>query len=243
MTELKDVKKFVKKNIDKNKQKRVMKINRPFSDSELLDVIRRVGKGQPITESKYKKDKEEGDPSTTLFWKRFGSFNNAVEMIYGRQMKDMDYDEVYFVNLIIESKVRNQKEYLEKREKLPELFPSVNVVEKLFKNFTNLFKAAEHFDIKNQLMKCLEVKLAIKKAPKIEDYRAAGVNVNILLRKFVLLSEINKRVKLLEEGYEVKRGNQLQTFEDDGKSIERETKRVFTPFSDELRIQRQEKDS
>ncbi|MCK9154683.1 MAG: hypothetical protein M0P12_01065 [Paludibacteraceae bacterium] len=243
MQELTEVKKFVKKRIDKAKKKRVVKLNHPFSDLELLNVLRRVGDGHPISETKYKKDKKEGDPSTTLFWKRFGSFNNAVEMIYGKQVKDSRYDEVYFINLIIESRIKNQNEYLKKHKEMPDIFPSIGSAIRLFKNFGNLLKAAEHFNIKNQLMRCLEVKLAIKRCPRIEDYRDAGINTVLLLSKFVLISEINKRVKLLEEGYEIQRGNKLQTFEDDREGIERETKRMFTSFSSELRLQHKKKDS
>ena len=235
MSELQRIQRFVKGK--KKKEKRPVKINGPFSDTDLLKAIERVGKGKPISEPFYKDRKEDSDPSTTLFWNRFGSFNNAVEMIYGKQMKDnLQYDELYFVKLIQESGIKSKKQYLEKREKFPDLFPAPALVLKLFGEFKTMFLAAENFDIRTQLLLCLQVKMQIGKPPKLEDYKKAGVNVQLLLRKFVLLSEINKRVRLLEEGYEIKRRNFTQTDEDVGKCIERETQKVFKPFSEQLLV-------
>lgn len=237
--ENKQIRNFVKSQIRKNKKKR-----KPYdkkTPEELLKILKRVGGDTHISEYKYKELKNVDDPSPLTYYRRFGSWKNACEMIWGKKKIDpkvifnQKIDEKYLVKLILELDIKNQAEYIKRRKSNPDIVPSYRFVTKLFKNFINLKKATEKFSINEQLMRCLYVRLSMKKCPSLYDYRQAGINVDLLLKKYHLQSEINRLVRLLEVAYEKKRGNKVENVESDGKMLEREKEKIFIPFNEQLR--------
>lgn len=235
MQDIKDIKKFIKKRINKNRVKRPC---RRYTDLELLESLKRVGNNQRISETEYLKAKSETDPSTTIFHKRFGSFNSAVEMLYGLGEPKMPFeiDEIYMVKLMIEYGIKTKEAYLRKHEADPELFPSEYHVFKLFKNYGNLFEAAKRFSISEQVMRCLELKHNFGgKTPSWEDYSKHGINTALLKKAFVKISILHRKIRLLEEAYEARNRDQSETGENAGSSIEKHEKEMFEPFSRQLR--------
>jgi len=238
------IQKFVKKENKKNKEKygQPPKICETKTAEELIAILKRIGGEERLTEAKYRELRLEDDPNPLTYYRRFGSWNNACEMTWGKKPltpKDIlkeKSDESYLVNLINEFKINNKEKYILKRKEHPDIFPSIRIVEKLFKNFTNLFKAAEHFSLNDQLMLCLEIRLKLKKCPSLDDYKKEGVNVDLLLRKYFTQKKINSLVRLLEEAYERKRGSQSKDAEFNGTLSEREKKKEFKPFTEQLRV-------
>lgn len=234
------IKRFVKTEIKRRKKKG--KVYETKTDEELLSILKRIGGEKRISESQYRKGRGDGDPNPLTYYRRFGSWENACEMVWGKKALSIDemfsekFDEEAMIRLVNEFNIKDKSTYLEKRKSNPQLIPSPNVVERLFKNFTNLFKAAEMFSINEQLMLCLKLRLEMKKCPTVEDYKRYGINVNLLLRKFITQKQINKMVRLLEEAYETKRGNQVKDVKLDGKMFKREEKKEFAPFSKQLRV-------
>lgn len=234
----KKIKRFVSSEIRKRKRKG--RIYETKTDEELLEILKRVGGETRISDRQYKKNRGDGDPNPLTYYRRFGSWENACEMVWGKKKLSINEmlldkcDETYLIKLVNEFNIRDKKKYLLKRKECPSTFPSVFTVENLFKNFTNLFKAADLFSINEQLMLCLKLRIEMGKCPTVEDYKKAGVNVDLLLRKYVTQKQINKMVRLLEEAYEAKRGNKIKDAEFDGKVLEREKKKEFAPFSCEL---------
>lgn len=232
------IQKFVKKQIKKTKKS--VPVPESKTHDELLSILKRVGGDSRITEKRYNELKEKDDPISLTFHRRFGCWNTPCEMVWGRDpnlkgsfLKDQ-CDETYLVTLINEYKIKDKSAYLEKRKKYPELFPSVSMIIKMFKNFGNLILAAEKFSLNEQLMKCLAIRIELGRCPTLIDYKDRGVNVDLLLRKYVTQREINKMVRLLEEGYEKSRRNSEQALESNGKVSEREKKKVFTSFPEQL---------
>lgn len=234
------IKRFVKSEIKRRKRKG--KIYETKTPEELLAVLRRIGGENRISEKQYRRDRQEGDPNPVTYYRRFGSWENACEMVWGKKKPSINEivlskcNEEYLVKLVNEFDIKDKKKYILKRKEHPELFPSVNAVESLFKNFSNLFNAAYLFSINEQLVLCLKLRLEMKKCPNLDDYKKAGINVNLLLRKYVTQRQINKMVRILEEAYETKRGNKIKDGEFDGKVLERTEKKEFAPFSEQLRF-------
>jgi hypothetical protein len=234
------IKRFVRSEIKKRKRKgKIFEMKTP---EELLGILKRIGGENRLSEKQYRDARGEGDPNPLTYYRRFGSWNNACEMVWGKKKLSINEillskcDEEYLVKLVNEFDVKDKNKYLLKRKEHPEIFPSRKVVESLFKNFTNLFNAAYLFSINEQLVLCLKLRLEMKRCPTMDDYKKAGINVNMLLRKYVTQKQVNKMVRILEEAYETKRGNQVKDVELDGKMLEREEKKEFAPFSDQLHI-------
>jgi len=232
------ISRFVKSEIKRRKKKG--KTYETKSDEELLQILKRVGGDVRISDKTYKNNRLVGDPNPLTYYRRFGSWKNACEMVWGKKKPSINEilldkcDETYLIKLVNEFDIRDKKRYLSKRKDYPETFPSVSAVENLFKNFTNLFKAADLFSINEQLMLCLRLRIEMKKCPTVDDYKKAGINVKMLLRKFVTQKQINKMVRILEEAYETTRRDKVEDAEFDGKVLEREKKKEFASFSCEL---------
>lgn len=236
--DLKKIKRFVAKRIDKNRKKGTNA--KRYTEEQLFEAIRRVGKGQRLTGNQYQKRKNPDDPSIYAFHYRFGNFKNVIEMMYGKAPlgeTEVPFviDELYLVKLVVEYDITNSKEYLEKRKSIPQIVPSDYHVEKLFKNWGNLFEAAKKYNIKSQLMKCLAVKKDMGRSPKWEDYSRAGVNVDLLKRKYYQLRFLNRRVKMLEEADEIRTGIKVPLAKNDERGIKAEAQEVFKPFARKLR--------
>lgn len=234
--ESKKIKKFVKERINARRKKRPV---RRYTDDQMFEALKRVGGGQRISENEYTKRRTEEDPTAANFYHRFGSFKVIADMVFGPSSsveRIQDIDEEYVVRLLNEFGVKTKEDYKKKADENPEIFPSEYRIMKMFKNYGNLFAAAYAWSINQQLLKCLEVRLTLRKSPTIEDYIDAGINMKLLLRKYVTVRNLNRFVRLLEESYEVTRRNSGKTTEHDGDVFEKQAKEVFKPFSGELQF-------
>ena len=95
-----DIKKFVKRRINFQKKKNLPA--KKLTIEELISVLRRVGGTNRISEKDYNKKRDKGDPNSLTFHRRFGSWNMACEVIWGKlpiEMMPQEYDELYFVKL------------------------------------------------------------------------------------------------------------------------------------------------
>jgi len=230
------IKRFVKRRINSNRKKRPV---RRYTDEQMFEALRRVGKGERISENGYTRQREKTDPTAACFYARFGSFKAISEMVFGKPPVTSFFkekvDEEYMVKLISDFGISTKEQYVSKNKENPEIFPSEYQVLKMFKNYGNLFAASKKWSIDRQLMLCLGVRLKLKKSPNIEEYRKEGINTEMLMRKYVTLKNLNRFVRLLEEAHEVSERNKDKTGTDDEKAIEREEKKVFRPFSEQLR--------
>jgi len=232
-----DIKKFVKRRINFQKKKNLPA--KKLTIEELISVLRRVGGTNRISEKDYNKKRDKGDPNSLTFHRRFGSWNMACEVIWGKlpiEMMPQEYDELYFVKLVNEYDIRSIQQYDEKRKKYPELFPSKKRVTNLFKNFTNLFAAAKKYSLDKQILECLKLKNRLGRFPTIQEYSLNGVNMTMLLSKYVTLANINKLIRLLEEGAknEIAKRNKIENAEYDGQTDKRSEKKMFKSFADQL---------
>lgn len=233
--DIKRIQKFVRIRYNKERKKRVVP---KYVDEDFFSAIKRIGKGERLSENNYTKLREKTDPTTPSFYNRFGSYKNAIEILFGVEPVDIFkpvIDELYMVKVVNEYQIKTGAQYLQKRKQFPDIIPTEYYVIKLFKNYRTLFASANLYSVTLQLRKCLQVKINMSKSPDLSDYSKNGINVKLLIRQFRTLKNLNYKVRLLEEAYEISRRNRDQAEKHDQEAEEREDEKIFKSFSKQLR--------
>ena len=210
-------------------------------DDEIVGWIRKVSDGSRLSREEYDRKRPRLSPcSKTILRRTRKTWTVLCDEIWGKSkdppVKVPDVDEIYIIKVALEFGIKTESAWRSKRKEHPQIIPSHYYVRKMFGSFPALMKVAERYDIKRNLLRCLEVKIKIGRSPTMKDYEDFGVNVRYLKKKFINLSEINRKVRMLEEGFnEISKRDKEEGGGSRLKDVQREAERAFEPFSAQLR--------
>ena len=219
--------------------KKPKRIPEEMTPEEVLGFFAKVSNGRRISRDEYDRLRPPMSPCAKTIIRTSGkSWGVLCDEMWGKneRPKIEDVDEIYLIKVFLEFGIKTENEWKAKRKAYPHIVPSVYYIRTLFGEFVALRKVAEKYDIKRNLLKCLEVKLRLGRPPTMKDYEDEGVNVRYLKKKFLNLTEVNRKVRMLEEGFnEISRRDKKEGGQSCLKDVQREAERAFEPFSSQLR--------
>lgn len=147
------------------------------------------------------KIRQPHEPAPYDYIKIYGSFSKARQIITCNK-KDFfcEYrnpDKKFFVELVENFNIKNKSHYKRWRYHLPEVFPSVHALEKVWLNWSNLRYFSEVYSKKGTMQKYLNLAIKIGRVPSYFDCEQYNLPISHLVKKFKGKRHLDSVLKML----------------------------------------------
>jgi hypothetical protein len=150
-----------------------------FSRQELVEYLR---KNEIRSWRTLERKRADGDPIPFDYRREFGSWQAAVEEVFGKPVVPVKVDSKYVLRAVPFFNAWTYRGYLAARRLSPHVLPSMNFVIKEFGSFELFIVCARGMSLKMVLDDYLALGRKLGRRPKLDECEAAGLKMEFALK-------------------------------------------------------------
>lgn len=158
--------------------------NRPkLSEDELLSYLK---EHNFRSELQLRRGRKPGEPTDNDYIKQFGSWSNTIKRAFGDEsfLSYDPYDKNYHIKCVIEFDLWDVKRYLEVRKKNKDIIPSLHIIIRVWKRFSNLNNAATDVNVRRINERYYNLWLRVGRRPTPDEVTGAGIVLDKAIKFF-----------------------------------------------------------
>ena len=174
-------------------RKYVRKPRKAFNQDELLERLRELGARSWRT---FESARIDGDPTVDDYRKEFGSWQNAKDAAFGKDIiKVNQLDHEYICRTIIEFNLWTFRAYKKARARDPDIIPSMHRVLDEWGCWSNVKQLAREYSVKLVVSDYIKLWRRLGKKPSLSDCRDANVRIDEALRLYKKKRKLDEAVE------------------------------------------------